>query len=181
MLWGAMARPSTLFIALLACCTAPILSGCAQDGRRYPSLAVRPAERAFATATPRRDDSPVPPAPDAALLTQIADLRQRAQVAAAAFAGAADKAERLTTAARGTSLGSEAWAAATVAMAGLDSARSDTALPLAELDSLRVARAVQDAGALGQDDPLAQADAAVAAMVQDEDARIARLRQDFPG
>ncbi|WP_231730072.1 hypothetical protein [Novosphingobium sp. Fuku2-ISO-50] len=160
-----------------------MLAGCG-GATTYPSLAQRPAERAFieeAAAT-----APITPqasaSPDSATVGHVESLRADAARAAQEFAHRAQEADDLSKAARGTGVGSEAWAAATTAMAALDSARSDTALPLADLDALMVGTAVsaaQSGGARGAATyaVIARADSDVAAMLADEDARIAALQR----
>jgi hypothetical protein len=78
-------------------------------------------------------------------------------------------------------VGSEAWAAVTTALAALDSARSETAVPLGDLDALQVRTAVSSAqsnSAQGGATYAAVADAnrEVTEIVKSEDARIAALR-----
>jgi len=158
------------------------LAGCNAGMAGYPSLAQRPAERAFAQTTAATPAPVTPASAEPATLHQIALLRADATRAGTSFAHDAQEAGRLTAAAHGTDIGSEAWAAATVAMAALDSARSDTALALADLDALRVKTAVT---AAASNDSRGQAtyaavtevDSAVAVILGGEDARIAALHK----
>jgi pyruvate/2-oxoglutarate dehydrogenase complex dihydrolipoamide acyltransferase (E2) component len=158
------------------------LAGCSGGMAAYPSLAQRPAERAFAQG-PAPAPAPVAPGrADPATLHRIATLRADATSAGASFAQLAQEADHLSTAARGTGVGSEAWAAATVAMASLDSTRSDTALALAELDALQVKAAVNAADSNNPDGQatyvaVTDIDRAVAAILNNEDARIAMLHK----
>jgi hypothetical protein len=175
------ARPTFPKTAVLL---ALLLAGCDEGAGRYPSLAQRPAERAFAQATPTAPPA-APQGPtdaDPAVVEQIDSLHKQAAEAAETFATRADEADRLTRAAHGTSVGSEAWAAATVATAALDSARSATALPLAELDALKVHTAVVAADSLKPRDAatyaaITRTDDEVAAMLAREDARITALHR----
>ena len=162
----------TLVLALGAC----------SGGGNFPSLAQRPAELAFAQSTAAAPAPAAPGTPDAAMLRRIAALRADAETANANFTRRAEEADHLAAAAHGTAVGSEAWAAATTALGGLDSARSDISLVLANLDALRNSTAVSSAQGNTPADQatytaVAEADSAVAAMVAQEDARIAALHK----
>lgn len=159
----------------LACLGA--LAACATPtGARYPSLAIRDVERAQGRF------QPVPAAPLAVpevgvplagpLAERVAALDEQAASAHRGFLAATPRAERLADAGSGTAIGSDAWASAQVALADLDSARSLTAVVLAELDMLMVARAVQaeDISAIEQ------VRQRVLALVGEEDATLERLR-----
>ena len=156
------------------------LAGCGGGMAGYPSLAQRPAERAFAQP-PLAAAPPAPGTVDPAIMHQIDTLRAQAARAADQFNHKAQVADRLATAAHGSGVGSEAWAAATTALAALDSARSETAVPLGDLDALQVRTAVSSAqsnSAQGDATYAAVADAnrEVTEIVKSEDARIAALR-----
>ncbi len=165
-----------------------LLGGCEAGSGTFPSLALRPAERAFA---PGGDAAAAPTGgaaaigqPDHRMQKQITALHDQAVHADGAFALRATEADHLAHAAHGTDVGSEAWAAATTAMASLDSARSDTAVFLGDLDAMRVHMAVTAAQSGTPDDAatyreLVHADDAVAALVAAQDARIAALRQEI--
>jgi predicted component of type VI protein secretion system len=155
------------------------LAGCGGGGN-YPSLAQRPAELNYTTQAP----APVVPAaigkPEPAIVHQVETLRSDAAKSSETFMQRANEAEHLARAAHGSPLGSEAWSATTVAMAALDSARSDTAQSLGELDALQAKMAVTAADSNNPDDKatfalIARADAAVNAMMDAENARIAAL------
>lgn len=137
-----------------------LLSGCAEaDG--YPSLARRPAEgsispdpaicpasaeilalgdsqpgRVGGTALPAPAiDVPPPPAePSRDLTTRLSQLVEQARAAHARFISAQAQAERTVSAGAGAAEGSEAWSVASVALAGLESARSEASIALGELD-----------------------------------------------
>lgn len=125
------ARP---FAALLLSAT---LAACASSGD-YPSLAQRPAERAQGSfaADPVEVAPAPPPAPSADLVARLAALRRDAAGHHAQFMAGLPSARRLAAAA-GPS-GSDSWASAEVALADLDSLRSQTAVALADLDALWV-------------------------------------------
>eukprot|EP01037_Dinobryon_pediforme_P013224 gene13224-13331_t len=165
-----------------------LLGGCEAGTGTFPSLALRPAERAFAlggdAATAPTSGAAAIGQPDHRMLKQITALHDQAIHAGEAFAMRAAEADHLAHAARGTDVGSEAWAAATSAMAALDSARSNTAVFLGDLDAMRVQMAVTAAQSGTPDDAatyreLVQADDAVAALVAAQDTRIGALRREI--
>lgn len=160
----------------LALAAMPFLAACASTGERYPSLAIRDVERAqgqFEPAPASPLDVPrVPTGATGPLADRLKALTARAAASHQAFTDAAPAATRRAAAAAGMAVGSPAWAAAQVALADLDSARSNTAITLADLDTLHIAAAVQA-------EELAAIEAArqkVLALVSDEDALLARLR-----
>ncbi len=129
----AMRSAAILSSAVLA---ALFQAGCAgPPPSAYPDLAIREVERVrpppAPVATPPRVATP-------AQLAQIADLLGQARSAHAAFLEAEPGLRRVIAAARGASRGSEGWARAQVALAQLQSHRSQTMIPLADLDRLYV-------------------------------------------
>ncbi|EDL49014.1 hypothetical protein [Erythrobacter sp. SD-21] len=153
-----------------------LLGACASAGTDYPSLAVRDAERAegqFETGEPQRID--VPPVEvdlTGGLEARLASLVAAAEDAHSRFDEARPRAERLVAAARGSAVGSDSWAAAQVALAELDSARSLTAVPLGDLDAIYAATLV------AADDSAAveAARSGVIALVNEEDSVLEDLR-----
>ncbi|HCB77184.1 MAG TPA: hypothetical protein DEP68_00230, partial [Erythrobacter sp.] len=95
-----------------------------------------------------------------------------AQAAHTAFTDAVPAAERSVRAASGSSIGSDSWAAAQVALADLDSARSNAAIVLGELDTLYTAATVQAEDATA----IVEARNTVIALVSEEDSVLERLR-----
>ena len=154
----------------------PCLAACATPSDKYPSLAIRDVERALGQfepvpATPL--DVPVVPAPAGGpLAVSLAALRASAQASHKAFLANAPMAARLADAAAGSAIGSDAWASAQVALADLDSARSNTAIALANLDTLMVAAAVQAEDVAAIEAVRQQ----VLDQVGEEDGTLARLR-----
>ena len=152
------------------------LCACASGGGNYPSLAIRDAERAegqFDTGEPARLD--VPPVEvdlTGGLDARLSSLVSAAEDAHAAFTEAQPRAERLVSAAAGSAIGSDSWAAAQVALAELDSARSRAAVPLGDLDALFTAASVaaEDTAAI------TAARNRVVALVGEEDAALESLR-----
>ncbi|MEC7534517.1 hypothetical protein A8B77_08155 [Erythrobacter sp. EhN03] len=159
-----------LFAALL-------LAGCASTaGDSYPSLAVRDVERAegtFEPAAPRQLDVP-PVVIDAEgdVPARLESLVAAARDAHEQFTAAVPAAQRRVQAAGNAAVGSDSWASAQVALADLDSARSNAAVALGDLDILFAAATVQaqDAAAI------AAARATVVALVTEEDVVLERLR-----
>ncbi len=153
-----------------------LLAGCAASSDRYPSLAVRDVERAEGTFEPVPGPQLYVPevetdiGPD--LGSGLAKLLEEAQSAHTAFTRAVPTAQRRVQAASGSSIGSDSWASAQVALSDLDSARSNAAIVLGELDTLFTAATVQaqDASAI------VEVRDAVIAMVAEEDLVLERLR-----
>lgn len=143
------------------------LSACAGGTVRYPSLALRSFETTTAP-TPAQPAEPIRAIASSAAITALRDTGQRAHES---FIRQQSTTEPLARAAAGQSVESNARAAALVAMAGLASARGQTAGVLANLDLLAVEAATTFA-------PLAEIEAAradVAALVAIEDAAMAHL------
>ena len=148
-------------LATLLCALA---AGCASTPGDYPSLAIRDAERVSGTLQPAE---PYVPAPvDAATLASVEGLVQQANAAYAAYRGKLERVRATALRARGASVGS--WAAASVALAELETERSRTMVALADLDRLYVAAATEGSAT----DELANAQNAVNEMVDFETAQI---------
>lgn len=163
---AAMIRFSPLPIRSLATCAvaALLLAGCVADYSTYPSLARRPAERAGNPAervsgtTPERVSgtsevvaaapASLPPAPPPSpdLIARLGQLSDQAQAAHSEFSSRRAEAQRLVSAA-----GGEGWAQASVALAGLETARSQAMIALADLDALYAAESIagSDVTAIG--------------------------------
>jgi hypothetical protein len=166
-------RPRLAAAQILALGTCLILSACA-SAPGYPSLAKRPAERIAGTAQPATPppvaQTPAPLSPE--MQARLAQLVERARAAHAVFTAGKGKADRLSSAARGAAVSSEAWVVATVALAELESRRSEVMISLAELDSLYAREKVDG----GDGVSIAAARDQVTAWVADEDAVLAELR-----
>ncbi|MBO9497928.1 MAG: hypothetical protein J7496_02675 [Novosphingobium sp.] len=113
------------------------LPACAKDKQEYPSLSIRDAERVKGSFEPAPANPFVPTPPPSETLGQVARLRADAQAAHTHFLAVADQI-RAAAAGRNAEVGSDSWATAQVALAGLATARSATMAPLAELDTLYV-------------------------------------------
>jgi hypothetical protein len=152
----------------------PLLAaaGCAAPGP-YPSLAPRPAEKAYAAGEDERQPTPQPD--DPALAAEIDRLAGEAKGGAAAFDAALPAAEAAATAAGG--VGSDSWVEAQQALSRLESARARTTAALADLDRLAVERA--SAGTLSDDDrnALRAATDQLQALADSQAERLLRLGQ----
>lgn len=152
------------------------LAGCV-SGKQFPSLALRPAERADDAATP----VPPPPqsraeAPQNDSSAQLAQLQGKARAAHLRFAARRAATERAAAAAG--PLGGESWAAASVALAGLEEARDQQSAAITAIDQLEVERQVADAGAQGSEvTAILSARETVAADADADGAVVERLRQ----
>ncbi len=168
-----MRAPTGLFIAAFILA----LPACSADTANYPSLARRPAERA-ASNTPTAAPAPVSTAPDAELPARLAALVERARDADARFVSLRDQAERAVAAGSGGAPGSEGWAVASVALASLESARSDAMIALADLDQLYAAARIASSGEWAT---IAAARDQVTALIGEEDRILAGLRGRLGG
>jgi len=185
---GAVLLPFSAALALSGA-----LAGCA-GGEAYPSLARRPQEVEFqgpavaATAPGRIGGSaaPAPAGPGATASQQavssdlgarLAQLQTAADTAHERFSAGRAKADSLTAAARGLEVGSEGWSVATVAVADLESARSDVMVSLGELDRLYAEERIDG----GDGGAIAAVRDKVTAWVADEDAVLADLAGRLKG
>ncbi len=163
-----MYRNPLLALSLVA------LSACASTGDRYPSLSIRDAERVggeFAVAPPVAvPPAPPPIAPETS--GRLGQLRAQAATAHRAFLAAMPGARRAVSAARGASITDDRWAAAQVALADLDSSRSQAAIALGDLDLLFADAAL----AQEQRDEIVVARTEVSSLIAEEDRILAELR-----
>lgn len=170
--------------------SATLLCACSSRAG-YPSLARRPAELGSAAVTappPERitGSAPVAAATDASLpvkplplelQSRLARLMEQARAAHARFSAATASTSALVSAAEGSAVASESWSRATVALATLESRRSDVMVALGDLDSLYV----KDRTDGGEGSAIAQVRDSVTAWVGDEDAVLANLRGRIAG
>ncbi|HEU0135480.1 MAG TPA: hypothetical protein VFR28_11715, partial [Allosphingosinicella sp.] len=138
-----MARPGKSLLAMLMPVAAA--AGCAAPGP-YPSLAPRPAEKAYAEDAEERKPTPQPD--DPALASEIDGLLAAARAGGAEFDSAFPAAQ--SAAVRSGAAGSDSWIEAQQALSRLESARARTTAALADLDRLSVERT--SAGTLGEGD-----------------------------
>jgi hypothetical protein len=170
-----------LVIAVLA------LAGCASANRsRFPSLQRRAAERAYGTvlpvAVPNTGAEAAALPAGAGIAARIAALREQANEAHRAFSAQRAQTARLAATARGATPGSDAWSAAQIALAGLDSARSRGMIAMADLDRMLIA-ATEAAVTGGNADLMLvkPAHAEVQRMLSEENGAIAELRSGISG
>lgn len=149
------------------------LAACAADTTNYPSLAKREAERIANATIPPPALPPQGPVADPGLDSRLAGLVAKAEAAHEKFLARRGKAETLVGAAGGAAMGSESWAVASVALADLQSARSETMLVLADLDELWVAARVDGAPAQA----IETARNRVSTLVGEEDRVVAGLNE----
>ena len=167
-----MVRIATLALPLSLC-----LGACAGTSDDYPSLAIRDVERVSGSfATPDRKTIAVPEVDtdlSGPLDETLAALVASAETAHAQFEEIAPRARRQVEAARGAQPGTPAWASAEVALSELESARSQAAIPLGDIDTLYTAArvAAEDVTAIEA------ARGRIAALVSREDETLAQLRE----
>ncbi len=136
--YGAAMAKCNPRLALLAIASLTVLSGGCAPRSDFPSLARRPAEDIYASARAAQAE-PIPqPGISEGLAERLASLRSAAREAHEMFLTRQAAAIRAVSAAAGATKGAEAWSVASVAVAGLESARSRLGLPLADLDRLEV-------------------------------------------
>ena len=147
-----------------------VAAGCAAPGP-YPSLAPRPAEKAYAEDAEERKPTPQPD--DPALAGEIDRLLAEARAGGAAFEAALPAAEAAAGAAGAA--GSDSWIEAQQALSRLETARARTTAAQADLDRLAVERTA--AGTLGPGDSerLRRATEAIQALADAQADRLQRL------
>lgn len=152
-----------------------LLLGACAASTDYPSLTRRPAERISGSAqAAAAQPAPAPaPPPSPEFTTRLTQLVEQARGAHRRFDGQRAQTERLVSVAAGAAVASESWAVASVALASLESARSDAMVALAELDQIHAAEAI---AASTNRDAAANARDQVVALVGEEDDVLARLR-----
>ena len=111
-----------------------ILSACAASDGRYPSLAVRDAERVQGTFEPAPPS--LPAAGNPVDNRQLSAPLTRAKEAHALFTARQDEVSALVTASRGLGPEDDRRAQALVGLADLTSLRGQTAVALSDLDQL---------------------------------------------
>lgn len=165
-----MRSSSTLrCVPILLACTA--LGACAASSDRYPSLAIRDAERVQGSFEAPSSEALLPTPASAESLANAESLLQSANDSHRKFLASVAGA-RSAVANAGSGIESNSWANAQVVLADLDSRRSETAIALGELDLM-----FTDA-TLGFTEraEIEAVRAQVIAMVAEEDAVLAQLR-----
>lgn len=147
------------------------LAACASTAEEYPSLAIRDSERLTGSMAGAEPQPYIPTPPGEPTLDRVAQLAAQARASHAEFLAAAPQARRRAGAARGASAGSEAWAVAQVAIAGLETHRSAAMIALADLDRIYVETSNAGESIL----PIADVRTEVVELVDQENALIADL------
>ncbi|QFT77273.1 hypothetical protein [Erythrobacter sp. THAF29] len=151
---------ATRIAPLLACA---LVAACAGASDKYPSLAIRDLERAQGDFTPvEPEPEPIRPVASAG---DIAALVARAREAHLEFEQTERRARTLVAQARGRSIESNARQLALVALADLATLRSQTSVPMSELDQLKAIAATTFAPV----DEIDDARTVVSALLDDED------------
>ncbi len=109
---------------------------------------------------------------EGSLDARLTNLVEAARSAHQRFTASAPAARRTVARTGRAAVGSNDWGAAQVALADLSSIRSDTAIPLADLDILYIAASV----AAENRAQIEAARSSVIALVEEEDATLAELR-----
>jgi hypothetical protein len=161
-----MAGPRAPFAILLPLALA---AACAAPGP-YPSLAPRPAEKAYANEDERQ---PTPQPDDPALAREIERLVAAARGGAAEFDAALPAAEAAASAAGAS--GSDSWVEAQQALSRLEAARARTTAALADLDRLGVERSSAGTLSGGDGNALRAATAELQALADAQAERLRRL------
>jgi hypothetical protein len=155
-----------IWTAGIAC----LLGACSANPDRYPSLAVRDAERVTGTFDPAQRPAPEPVAPVADAITLDA-LVARADAAHKRFLDSAPGTTRLVESSQGLGPESNEWSRAQTALADLQSHRSDAAIALGDIDLL----AAEAATTFAPREEIAAAQAKVSAWVDEQDRTLTRL------
>ena len=150
------------------------LSACAQETAGYPSLGTRPVEKlGFGEPAVKAAVA----TPDPALDADISKLAMQLDGLATGFAKDARTTEAAAKAARGGSVGSEAWLTAQTALAGLDDWRAQSSALVGDIEQ----RATDRAAKLEPDYPaLAALRDRAQAENERQSATIARLQAMLP-
>jgi len=150
------------------------LSACG-DSSGYPSLSRRDVEKNQTEPSSTPPPAAAPDSPD--LAPRLARLVEQARAAHEKFVAGRARAEQLVSGASSAAMASEGWSEASVALAELESSRSDAMVALADLDQLYAARRIEG----GDGTAIATARDQVMAWIGDEDQVLAALRGRLGG
>ena len=149
-----------------------VLSGCASSNERYPSLATRDVERVQGTFEPVAPTVLTPEPAPSGQADRLASLTAMADSAHGRFLAAVPGARAAVNAVDAAVPDSNRWAAAQVALADLESLRSQAAIALGDLDLLYA----QASTGFVEREAIADARRSVISNIQTEDAILAELR-----
>ncbi|MEL7199214.1 MAG: hypothetical protein AAGL10_12945 [Pseudomonadota bacterium] len=159
-------------ISFSACAlSAVVLSGCAGDPDRYPSLAVRDIERTAGQFATGGSDTAPPQITAVADTADIQSIMERARTSFMKFEANAVPARREIKAARGQASDSSDYTNALLTLADLSSLRSETALALGEMDLLAAKAKTEFAPTQTLEDAQAQ----IVSLVEQQDIILAQL------
>jgi hypothetical protein len=149
------------------------LSACAGSGDRYPSLAVRDAERVAGQYIPGNSGLDPATSPAVAVVSSqdLAQLVQAARNAHQKFLEARPRTRELARNGRAKGIDSDARARALIALADLSSLRSNTAIVLADIDLLEA----QAATTLAPTQKIIAAQMTVAQLINEQTAMLDQL------
>jgi len=157
-MFGTIARVAA-GVALLA------LGACARPPEGdYPSFALRPVEEQASVVPADPVVAPPPPMVTATVAEAIRGPASDADRGESAFRSTLAQLRGQVLAGRGAAVGSEAWAAAQLALSRIATAREPTLVALGELDHLIITQS--EAGDDGAVDALTAEDARVAALAE---------------
>lgn len=165
---ASMNRLSPPFLAAMM--AAALLTGCAGDKDRYPSLAIRDAERAVGAFAPAPGNTAEPIRPVASV-ADLSALTERAQESHRQFRAAQGGVSRLVESARGQGIESNVRQRALVALADLTAMRSDTTMAVGDLDLLKA----EAATTFAPTDDIDAARALVSALLNEQDSALDNL------
>ena len=164
-------RPITIALSASA-----LVAGCAGDSGKYPSLAIRDAERVSGEFSPAPPAAPDPVAPVASN-QEIGSIAARARETHRTFLSEQPAALQLAKAARGAGVESNDRSRAEVALSVLTTLRSETQLAMADLDVLE-ARA---AGSFAPTDGIAAAQIQIASLLAEQDEMLSAVIAELGG
>jgi len=147
-----------------------LLAACAASSDKYPTLEIREAERVTGTFDVPSSVKPSPLQESVAI--SLPEIETAARASHAKFIGTAPATRSAIDAAQGTDYDSNDWAVAQIALADLESHRSDTAIALAELDLLFAQSTLR----FEQRQAIAAAIVVVEELVTEEDLVLSQLR-----
>lgn len=161
-----MTMRNASLVGLLAVAT--LAGGCARNPELFPSLSIRDEERVSGVFQPVEVEPVTHAPPSATTLGRIGQLRAEAAQAHRKFATTVERARSPIAEARAAGRDTDAWSIAEIAIADAESARSETMVALADLDSIYVAAELE----AGEITEIEAARTEVAGMVAQEDRQI---------
>lgn len=153
------------------------LAACASDTTNYPSLARRPVERSGTAELPASAPAAAPAPASPQDTARLASLVEQARAAHRRFMAKQQRAAQIVAAGSGAARGSENWAVASIALAELESARSEAMIALADLDQLFAATRIDGSDTAA----ISAARDEVSGWIGEEDAVLADLRGPLGG